>query len=126
MLNVTNATRIAELERALENVVEYLKKLPIHPMHNAAINAAERKLRTGHAGLQLETGGPVFSTQCYAPNGILTLAALVTSHSVVITTAKVTVPRLREEHLFRLNQKLESGMVLPALTAATHFDCPEI
>ena len=27
MLNVTNATRIAELERALENVVEYLKKL---------------------------------------------------------------------------------------------------
>jgi hypothetical protein len=50
MLNVTNATRIAELERALENVVEYLKKLPIHPMHNAAINAAEHKLRPPYAG----------------------------------------------------------------------------
>jgi hypothetical protein len=39
---------------------------------------------------------------------MLTLAALVTPHSVVITTAKVAVPRLREAHLFRLNQKLES------------------
>lgn len=126
MLNVTNATRIAELERALENVVEYLKKLPIHPMHNAAINAAEHKLRPPYAGSLLETVNPVFSTQCYAPNGMLTLAALVTPHSVVIKTAKVAVPRLREAHLFRLNQKLESGVVLPALTPAGQADCPEI
>ena len=50
----------------------------------------------------------------------------VTNATRIAELEKVAVPRLREAHLFRLNQKLESGVVLPALTPAGRADCPEI
>lgn len=126
MLHLTNAARIAELEAALDNAIDYLKRLPCHPMTYATIEMAEvarRGVRPENSSAGNETA---LTTQRYAPNGMFLFGAAVTPQYVTVTTAAFQNPLSRESQIARLHDMLVCGLVLPPLAAASSSDAPEM
>lgn len=115
MHQTNSSLRIAELEAVLGSTIEFLKKLPTHPMTSMVIKGAEAKLyapaNQGTEGREAE--GLISRT--YAPNGALLIGVESTSKGVTITTANIKIPQLRDLHIYRLQQMLETGLTLPPL-----------
>lgn len=116
MQHTNVSLRIAELEAVLGTTIEYLKKLPVHPMTSMVIKNAEAKLcPPSHQGSVDSKVGAMMS-RAYAPNGALLLGIESSNNGLTVTTANIKIPRLRDLHIARLQQMLENGFTLPPLT----------
>lgn len=86
MHQTNSSLRIAELEAVLDSTIEFLKKLPTHPMTSMVIKGAEAKLYApANHGIEGREAEGLIS-RSYAPNGALLIGVESTSKDVTITT----------------------------------------
>lgn len=126
MLHLTNAARVTELEAALGNVIDYLKRMPSHPMTYATIEMAEAARCSVRPDNSSAGNEIALTTQYYAPNGMFLLGAAVTAQRVMVTTAAFKNILSKETQIARLHEMLVRGLVLPPLAAPSSADAPEI
>lgn len=98
--------RIAALEKALQDTIEYLRRLPAHPQTYHQVTKASDVL---HARVMEKTA---FSGAVYRPSGVLVLGAVLKGDVVTVHTQDVDgiSPELVQSHTAGLYQALKAGV----------------
>lgn len=106
------AQRIEELENALGRVIEYLGRLPLHPMTRRAASEAECVLNS-------KTFFPQqYSASRFDPAGVLLLSVKARGKIIAINTAsEIGDARFADHHRDMIYKLLVRGVEMPRLQA---------
>lgn len=107
---LNEAHRIEELENALRRVIEYLGRLPLHPMTRQAANDAERVLNSKCLPQQ-------YSSSSFDPAGGLLFSVRASGKIITISTAADMPDQYRERHKDMTYRMLVRGVTMPPLSA---------
>lgn len=108
---MSQMTRLEELENALRRVIEYLGRLPLHPMTRQAANDAERVLNSSKMFPQQ------YSSSRFDPAGVLLFSVRASGKIITISTAADMPDQYRERHKDMTYRMLVHGVTMPPLSA---------
>lgn len=102
---MNDAMRIRELEHALEQAIDHMRKMPLNPITASVIRDSVKALEGGdpHAA---------YTSAKYTPAGLMVLGAVMSARGLTVTTGDAHM-NVQQRHKDLLYEKLVEGYTIP-------------